>query len=216
MCKAIARIHSKQICHRDLKPGNFLIFSRFDIRLGDFGTAKFLDGSMPDMIDKYEMPVGDIFYSAPEHICQIGISDTLAFLADIFSLGAILFEMFSRSVLSNQLYSKDFVTNLLRLNTLLSHLPQKDRIKCFLETIDIIAQSVNLPDIFSYNDFTPKSIRDHLNAFYKALTQINFARRLNNFQSIYRNIEICLLTLRNEEKYQKWLRRKKELRSIRV
>jgi serine/threonine protein kinase len=101
MCKAVGRIHRDGICHRDLKPSNFLLFPGDDVRLSDFGTAKFLDGSMPDIRTRYYRPVGDLRYTAPETFCQIGITGREVFSSDIFSLGAILFEIFSKEVLTN-------------------------------------------------------------------------------------------------------------------
>jgi serine/threonine-protein kinase len=216
MCKGVARIHSQSISHRDLRPPNFLIFPGDDVRLGDFGTAKYMDGSMPDIRTKYEVPVGDWYYSSPEHFCQIGISNEVAFPADIFSLGAILFEMFTKEVLTEYLYNQDFLGNLIRLNNMLSGLPQKDRVKYYSGTIDILGASTSFPDIFLFNDFVPNSIKDHLNFLYKDLTKINFQKRLYQFTSIYRRLEICLLTIRNEEKYRKWLKKKKEIRKIRL
>jgi len=212
MCKAVARIHRIKVCHRDLKPGNFLIFPSFEVKLGDFGTAKFLDGSMPDIRLNYPLPVGDTSYSAPELFCQLGIADDYAFSADIFSLGAILFEMFTKEVLMNHLYNQDFIDAIVKLNSILSISPERYRVDYYLSAIDGITQAATFPEIFSFNDFAPKCIKGHLDSLYKALTQINMRKRLLNFETIFRRIDICLLTLRNEEKYRKWLQRKKEMR----
>ncbi len=214
MCKAVARIHTLKMCHRDLRPANFLIFPNDDVRLGDFGTAKFLDGSMPDIRLKYQTRVGHFYYSAPELHCQIGISDDYSFTADIFSLGAILFEMFSKEQLMNYLYNKDFLNNIVKLSNLLAVSPEKFRIDYYLSVIDSVGSSANFPDIFSFNNSVPNSIKNHLNSLYKELSRINFTKRLVDFDTIFRRINICLLTLRNEEKYQRWLRNKKEMRAL--
>jgi len=36
---AIKALHSKEVCHRDIKPDNFMISSTFQIKLADFGLA---------------------------------------------------------------------------------------------------------------------------------------------------------------------------------
>lgn len=209
MCKGISRIHNQRICHRDLKPGNFLVFHGNDVRLGDFGTAKFLDGSMPDIREQYHRPVGDVEYIAPETFCQIGIGDMHAFCADVFALGAILFEMFTKEILTHYIYrDRTFVSSLVLLN---SHLPARNRTEAYLSIIDYIGSSIRFPEIYSFNNFVPKSIKLHLDTLYKDLARINLTRRLSNFSAIYRRIDICLLTLRNEQKYRKWRERRKQM-----
>lgn len=213
MCKGVARLHKEKICHRDLKPGNFFLFPKQIVKLGDFGTAKFLDGSMPSIRVQYDLPVGDFRYIAPELFCRIGIVDRHVFCADLFSLGAILFEMFTREVLTEQIYDKDFLAKMVLLR---SSLPQKGVTRPYLDIVDTVASSVKFPDIYAFNDFIPKSIRSHLNSLYKDLTEINFTKRLSDFSTIYRRINICLLTLRNQDKYQKWLNKKKEIHAVRI
>jgi serine/threonine protein kinase len=208
ICKAVARIQAMHICHRDLKPGNFLVFSKDEVRLGDFGTAKFLDGSMPNIRANYTSPVGDLFYCAPELFWQIGIGDDQAYCSDMFSLGAILFEMFTGTVLTQYIYTKDFLVNMLNLRTVFAGLPEDKRKALYFESADVLSGSVNLPDIFSFNDFVPNSIKHELNWLYKSLSRINFTKRLHDFQIIYRRINICLLVLRNE-KARKYFRMKK-------
>lgn len=212
MCKAVARVHNASVCHRDLKPGNFLIFKNDEIKLGDFGTAKFLDGSMDDIRDKYELPVGDINYIAPETFCKLGISDLQVFNADLFALGAIFFEMFTNQVLANYIYSdQNFVSSLLRLNQILPT-RETQRVDKYLEIIDPISSSVKFPSIYDFDDYVPKSIKFFLDELYKDLTKINFRKRLSNFTNIYRRLDICMIILRNEEKYQTWRLRKEKMR----
>ena len=40
MVRSIHYLHSKGICHRDVRPGNFLIDNKGRIVLSDFGSAK--------------------------------------------------------------------------------------------------------------------------------------------------------------------------------
>jgi serine/threonine protein kinase len=216
MCKAVARIHARKICHRDLKPDNFFLFSGDQIRLGDFGTAKFFDGSMPDIRSVYALPVGHTQYVAPEIICQIGIADDCTYGSDIFSLGAILFEMFTQEVLTNHLYGKQIIADLLTLRQITSTMSVRDRLDVYMSTIDSIKSSSVVPDIFSFNQFVPKSISYLLNSIYKNMIEFNFCKRLQNFSAIYRKIDICILILRNEIKYQKRLKQNKLFRASKM
>jgi serine/threonine protein kinase len=38
----LAYLHSKDIVHRDIKPANILRHTRAHVKIGDFGSAKFL------------------------------------------------------------------------------------------------------------------------------------------------------------------------------
>ncbi len=155
-----------------------------------------------------------MYYAAPELFCQLGIADDYTISADIFSLGAILFEMFSKEVLMNHLYNQDFMDSIIKLSSFLSISPERYRVDYYLSAIDGVTPLATFPEISSFNDLVPNCIRGHLDSLYKALTQINMKKRLLDFQSIFRRIDICLLTLRNEEKYRKWLQRKKEIRLL--
>jgi len=100
MCKSVQRIYNRRICHRDIKPKNFLIFGRRDIRLSDFGTARYLTDDTKPLLPEYVAPPGDLRYVAPELLCGLCFDKELFYSADIFSLGCILFEAFTKTLLS--------------------------------------------------------------------------------------------------------------------
>ncbi|TVU15418.1 hypothetical protein EJB05_38939 [Eragrostis curvula] len=88
--EGLAHVHSQGIIHRDLTPSNIFFDVRNDIKIGDFGLAKFLKLEQLDQ-DQY-LPtesmgvsmdgtgqVGTYFYTAPE--------------VDMYSLGVIFFEL---------------------------------------------------------------------------------------------------------------------------
>ena len=63
----VAFLHSKNIAHRDIKPGNILLKTEGGcavVKLGDFGLSKFLDpdGSTSAM----SSDVGTLIFKAPE------------------------------------------------------------------------------------------------------------------------------------------------------
>ena len=201
MCKGVARIHKKTICHRDLKPGNFLLFSSGNIKLGDFGTAAIHDGR-PGLMAEYPHPVGDPDCWSPELFCNIGIDDPIVYKCDIFSLGAILYEMFTRTKLKDVIYQGRFLNDLFMLKTVILNAKKRDRIKIYVDSIDTVVTAHRLPDIYSLNNNVPNSIKCHLNELFQGLCQLNYAKRLCDFTSIYRKIDICMLILSNELRYK--------------
>jgi serine/threonine protein kinase len=211
LCKAVFRIHREGICHRDLKPSNFLICGSNEIKLSDLGTAIILKNGTP-ISSHYIGPVGDRRYSAPELFCEIGIRDSNAFSADIFSLGAILFEMFTKTPLHIKVYDMQFIKSLLDLNKHLALSKQSYRMTLFNESIDAITTPHRLPDIFSYNDLVPNSIKHNLNKIYKDMSHLNYRKRNIDPQSILRQIDICLIILRNQKKEQIRREYKKKIR----
>lgn len=215
MLKSVFRVHNKNVCHRDLKPSNFLVVKE-NVRLSDFGTSKIMDGSMADIRRVYKSPVGDLFYSAPEHFFSIGIADKYVFKADIFALGAILFEMFTNTVLTDQIYSEEVLDRLTYSLPLLNSMTPTRRLETYLHLAEDLARFINFPDIYSYNDNVPGCIKHHLNYLYKSLSNANLLKRSNNPVSIHRKIDICIKILRNEEKYLKWKEEKRKRRLIKI
>ena len=87
VARAIAYAHSKGVLHRDLQPGNILLDENGEPMVSDFGLAKWLDQSS-DLTKTLET-LGTPGYIAPEQ-AESRATD-LTSVADIYSLGAILF-----------------------------------------------------------------------------------------------------------------------------
>src|SRR5919198_2850881 len=89
VARAVQHAHGQGILHRDLKPGNILLDGRGEPLVSDFGLAKWLDTS--SHLTRTLTIFGTPGYIAPEQVN--GSSGKLGPAADVYSLGAILFDL---------------------------------------------------------------------------------------------------------------------------
>jgi serine/threonine protein kinase len=98
ICNGLEAIHSKGVVHRDVKPGNVLLFGghekQYLSKLSDFGLAGVLPnpyGSIPPGLQVY----GTLRYMSPE---QLDPDKEVDHRADLYSLGIILYELLTGRV----------------------------------------------------------------------------------------------------------------------
>jgi serine/threonine protein kinase len=82
ICDGLAFAHSKGVVHRDLKPGNIHILKNGQVKIMDFGLARWSDAAHSATV------VGTPYYIAPEQLQGAPASAQ----SDIFSLGAVAYE----------------------------------------------------------------------------------------------------------------------------
>src|SRR5256885_10431222 len=89
--RAVQYAHEHGVLHRDLKPGNILLDGGGEPFVTDFGLAKWLDTSTD--LTRTLAIFGTPGYIAPEQ--AKGPAAKLTPAADVYSLGAILFDLFT-------------------------------------------------------------------------------------------------------------------------
>lgn len=87
LCEAVSEAHQVGIIHRDLKPENVLVTENSEIRVLDFGLARFVDSERGSSALTVGQIMGTPGYMAPE---TTDLSRPPGVNLDVFSLGVIL------------------------------------------------------------------------------------------------------------------------------
>lgn len=212
MCRAVQRLHANKICHRDIKPENFLMVGKDVVHLGDFGTARVLDGSMPPLLDEYYGWRGDRRYTAPEQCVAMDEKPDLFFVGDMYSLGAILFEMFTKQPLFPFVFDTSFHHALAQHFRLI---PVDRREGMFRQLVPDISRSRQLPNIYDFDTPVPDCIRVRLDRLYKGLAYLDHERRTSDFAEVFRQLNMCSIILEKETVYRRFIEFRRKCQAAR-
>jgi len=210
MCKAVQRVHANQIRHRDLKLDQFFIIGRGNISLGDFGSARFFGGSALPLSDTYPAPFwrGETFYTAPEMFGLVTEDSESFRRADIYCLGAILFEMFAKQQLYPYVFNERFNSQILQI----MHYGATGSLlvgESLAQTVRELVRDVRLPEIYDFNNDVPLVIRERLNRLCKGMANLDHNKRKCDFQDVFSEINRCIEVLQNRRKYERWIELRK-------
>ncbi len=89
LAETIQAVHEAGVLHRDLKPSNVLLTLAGEMKVSDFGLAKLKAGG--NLLTTADSVLGTPSYMAPEQ--AVGEAHAIGPEADVYSLGAILYEL---------------------------------------------------------------------------------------------------------------------------
>jgi serine/threonine-protein kinase len=84
---ALGAAHAAGMVHRDVKPGNILLADDGRAKVADFGIAKSVDGTGPDLTAT-NLLIGTPAYLAPEQVA----GEPATARSDLYALGVVLYE----------------------------------------------------------------------------------------------------------------------------
>jgi serine/threonine-protein kinase len=89
ICKALRHAHDRGIIHRDIKPGNLLLAADGQVKIADFGIARFFGNSKLTVAGSI---IGTAEYMAPEQAAGKPVEPR----SDLYSLGAVMYVLLAR------------------------------------------------------------------------------------------------------------------------
>lgn len=86
VCQVVGKAHAEDIVHRDLKPANILVTHAGEVKLLDFGIAKYVDSTTPPTTGRPLLTPG---YASPEQLQNLPVTPA----SDVYSLGVTIYQL---------------------------------------------------------------------------------------------------------------------------
>ena len=84
ICQALRHAHDRGVIHRDIKPANILLDREGNVKLSDFGIARFFGSQQ---ITDIHSIIGTLEYMSPEQT----LAQPISTVSDLYSLGCVLY-----------------------------------------------------------------------------------------------------------------------------
>lgn len=214
ICRTVHTLHARGVVHRDLKPSNLLVLPGGRVVVGDFGCSRQSSRTDARMLPDYAGAwPGDLLYTPPEAMAGIADDDDdIARGADMYAMGAIFMELVTAIPLALQVFSKKY---LLDLGTYMRNVPVSERRTTYDKVVDAIADANPLPTFTDLGVLLPGSVAQRVQAIVHDMSAVDYRRRPKGFGSVRRQLRICSIILRNEEKERLRLARRRAMRMAR-
>ena len=86
ICQALRHAHDRGVIHRDIKPANILLDQQGNVKLSDFGIARFFGSQQ--ITDAHSI-IGTLEFMSPEQ----SLGNMITSSSDLYSLGCVLYAL---------------------------------------------------------------------------------------------------------------------------
>jgi len=211
---SVKMIHQYDIFHRDIKPDNIRMtdLTMDEVKLIDFGTAA--EYASIKLLKEYGQQVGAPAYAPPEAFLGFSGERDIAFLADNYALGCLLFELFNTdNYYAKLMESTPFIKILHAMSLDLSTCGSRDEKRlAYKKMVSELCGTFTPPLIDGDGTTLPASISGLLNRVYLQLIAFDFQSRECDLDGVLRLLDSSVKVLNNHEWEKRRLSRKRAIR----